>query len=119
LRSGRGCSPPGKAGPVPAREGGYMRRKGLLVTLQEAAKVRGDALRAAKVRDIAMRRFPSEEYAAALEMKTVEALLRAGQEREALERTIKMIEVYGPGPPGHGRSRLRCGRERRRTWQGC
>jgi tetratricopeptide (TPR) repeat protein len=80
--------------PVRARTCGG---KALLVTLWEADEKEGEASRAAAVGDIASRQFPSEEGAAAIESRTVEALLRAGREREALDRALGLREKYGPG----------------------
>jgi hypothetical protein len=68
----------------------------LLTALWEAEEKRGEALRAAEVRDAAARRFPSDENAAALEMETVESLLRVGREREALDRALTLRGKYGP-----------------------
>jgi len=42
------------------------------------------------------RRFPSDANAAALEMETVESLLRIGREREALDRALTLRGKYGP-----------------------
>jgi tetratricopeptide (TPR) repeat protein len=89
--------PPEKLDPYPPVAASTCGGKALLTTLWEFEKRRGEPLRAAKVRDVAIRRFPSEEYAAALEMKAVETLLRAGRDREALERTLKLRGNYGPG----------------------
>jgi len=71
--------------------------KVLLTALWEAEGKRGEASRAAEVRDVASRRFPSDANAAALEMETVESLLRVGREREALDRTLTLRGKYGPG----------------------
>jgi hypothetical protein len=49
------------------------------------------------VRDVASRRFPTDEGAAALEIKMVGALLRAGQDRDAFARALTLREKYGPG----------------------
>ena len=89
--------PPEKLEPYPPVKAGTCGGKVLLAALWEGEKKRGEAARAAKVRDVAMRRFPSEEYAAALEMKAVDALLRAGRDREALARALKLRGSYGPG----------------------
>ncbi len=70
--------------------------KVLLAALWEAEEKRGEALRAAEVRDVAARRFPSDANAAALEMETVESLLRVGREREALDRALTLRGKYGP-----------------------
>ncbi|MBP2674880.1 MAG: Tetratricopeptide repeat-like domain, partial [Deltaproteobacteria bacterium] len=70
--------------------------KVLLAALWEAEEKRGEAARAAEVRDVAARRFPSDANAAALEMETVESLLRAGREREALDRVLTLRGKYGP-----------------------
>ena len=80
--------------PVRARTCGG---KALLVALWEADEKQGDASRAASVGDIASRLFPAEEGVAAIESRTVEALLRAGREREALDRALGLREKYGPG----------------------
>ena len=69
--------------------------KALLTALWEAEDRRGEAGRAANVRDVAARRFP--EMGAVLEIRTVEALLRAGQDREALARALTLRGKYGPG----------------------
>jgi len=71
--------------------------KVLLTALWEAEGKRGEASRAADVRDVASRRFPSDANAAALEMETVESLLRGGREREALDRALTLRGKYGPG----------------------
>ncbi len=71
--------------------------KVLLAALWEAEGKRGEASRAAEVRDVASRRFPSDANAAALEMETVESLLRGGREREALDRALTLRGKYGPG----------------------
>ena len=71
--------------------------KVLLAALWEAEEKRGEASRAAEVRDVAARRFPSDANAAALEMETVESLLRAGREREGLDRALTLRGKYGPG----------------------
>ena len=89
--------PPEKLDPYPPVNAGTCGGKALLTALWEAERRRGEPRRAAKVRDVAIRRFPSEEYAAALEMKAVETLLRAGRDREALERTLTFRGKYGPG----------------------
>ena len=70
--------------------------KVLLTALLEAEEKRGEAGRAAEVRDVAARRFPSDENSAALEMETVESLLRVGREREALNRALTLRGKYGP-----------------------
>ncbi len=70
--------------------------KVLLAALWEVEEKRGEASRAAEVRDAAARRFPSDENAAALEMETVESLLRVGREREALDRALTLRGKYGP-----------------------
>lgn len=73
--------------------------KALLSALREAEEKRGDTARAVEVRDIAVRRFPSDANAAALEMETAESLLRAGREEEALGRALDLPGRYGPGSP--------------------
>ena len=90
-------SPPERLDSYPPVKAGTCGGKVLLTALWEAEEMRGDALRAAKVRDVASRRFPSDEGAAALEMKMVGALLRAGQDREALARALTLRGKYGPG----------------------
>ena len=70
--------------------------KVFLAALWEAEEKRGEAARAAEVRDVAARRFPSDANAAALEMETVESLLRAGREKEALNRVLTLRGKYGP-----------------------
>ena len=80
--------------PVKARTCGG---KTLLVALWEADEKQGEASRAAAVGDIASRLFPAEEGVAAIESRTVEALLRAGREREALDRALALRGKYGPG----------------------
>ena len=71
--------------------------KVLLSALWEAEEKRGEASRAAEVRDVAARRFPSDANAAALEMETVESLQRVGRERETLDRALTLRGKYGPG----------------------
>ena len=92
-----GKLPSEKLDPYPPVAAGTCGGKALLTALWESEKGRGEALRAANVRDVAIRRFPSEEYAAARELKAVETLLRAGRDREALERALKLRGNYGPG----------------------
>ena len=89
-------SPPERLDSYPPVNAGSCGGKVLLTALWEAEEKRGEASRGAKVRDVAARSFPSEEGAAVLEMKTVEALLRAGQGREALARALTLREKYGP-----------------------
>jgi len=60
---------PGTAGRVPPRESGTCGGKVLLTALWEAEEKRGEASRAAEVRDAAARRFPSDANAAALEWR--------------------------------------------------
>ncbi len=81
----------------PPVKSGTCGGKVLLPALWEAEEKRGEAARAAEVRDVAARRFPSDANAASLEMETVESLLRAGREREALDRAMTLREKYGPG----------------------
>jgi len=81
----------------PPVKAGTCGGKSLLSALWEAEEKRGEASRAAEVRDVAARRFPSEANAAALEMETVESLLRAGREGEAFERALTLRGKYGPG----------------------
>ncbi len=90
-------SPPERLDSYPPVKAGTCGGMVLLTALWEAEEKRGEASRAAKVRDVAARSFPSDEGAAVLEMKTVEALLRAGQDREALARALMLREKYGPG----------------------
>ena len=80
--------------PVRARTCGG---KVLLMALWEADEKQGDASRAAAVGDIASRLFPAEQGVAAIESRTVEALLQAGREREALDRALSLRGKYGPG----------------------
>ncbi|MBP2680133.1 MAG: hypothetical protein H6Q82_3198 [Deltaproteobacteria bacterium] len=94
----------------PPVKSGTCGGKVLLPALWEAEEKRGEAARAAEVRDVAARRFPSDANAASLEMETVESLLRAGREREALDRAMTLRGKYGP------RSRLRSGIRPRRSW---
>jgi len=77
-------------------KGGTCGGKVLLSALWQAEDRRGEAARSAAVRDIATRRFPSDDGAAALEMQTVEALLNAGQEGEAISRALTLRGKYGP-----------------------
>jgi TolA-binding protein len=90
-------SPLERLDPYPPVKAGTCGGKVLLTALWETEKKRGEAVRTAMVRDIVMRRFPSEDHAAALAMKTVEALLRSGRNRDALLRAISLVEKYGPG----------------------
>lgn len=90
-------SPPERLDSYPPVTAGTCGGKALLVALWEAEEYRGQGLRAAQVRDVAARRFASAEDAAFLEMKTVEILLRAGRDREALPRALALREKYGPG----------------------
>jgi len=80
----------------PPVKAGTCGGKVLLTALWEAEEKRGEASRAAKVRDVASRRFPSDANAAVLEMETVESLLRAGRDREALDRALTFRGKYGP-----------------------
>ena len=112
-------SPPEKLESYPPVKAGTCGGKVLLTALWEAEEKRGEATRAARVRDVAARRFPSDEGAAALEMKTVEALLRAGQDREALARALRSPRSTARVPPGRGSSRLPYGRGPPRSWPGC
>jgi TolA-binding protein len=80
----------------PPVKAGTCGGKVLLPALWEAEEKRGEAARAAEVRDVAARRFPSDANAASLEMETVDSLLRAGREREALDRVLTLREKYGP-----------------------
>ena len=80
----------------PPVKSGACGGKVLLTALWEAEEKRGEALRAAEVRDTAARRFPSDANAASLEMETVESLLRVGREREALDRALTLRGKYGP-----------------------
>jgi tetratricopeptide (TPR) repeat protein len=90
-------SPPERLDSYPPVKAGTCGGKILLTALWEAEEKRGEAGRAAQVRDVAARRFPSDEGAAVLAMKTVEAIFRAGQDREALARALTLRENYGPG----------------------
>jgi TolA-binding protein len=89
--------PPERLDSYPPVKAGTCGGKVLLTALWEAEEIRGEALRAAKVRDVASRRFPTDEGTAALEIKMVGALLRAGQDREALARALTLRGKYGPG----------------------
>ena len=89
--------PPEMLEAYPPVKGGTCGGKVLLTALWEAEEMRGKVVRAAKVRDVAARRFPSDEGLAALEMRMVGALLRAGQDREALARALALRGKYGPG----------------------
>ncbi len=90
-------SSPERLDSYPPVTAGTCGGRALLVALWEAEEQRGQGLRAAQVRDVAARRFASEEDAAFLEMKTVEILLRAGREQEAFPRALALREKYGPG----------------------
>ncbi|MBP2678307.1 MAG: hypothetical protein H6Q82_1372 [Deltaproteobacteria bacterium] len=81
----------------PPVKAGTCGGKVLLSALWEAEEKRGEASRAAVVRDVTARRFPSDANAAALEMETVESLLRGGREGEALDRALTLRGKYGPG----------------------
>ncbi|MBP2677096.1 MAG: hypothetical protein H6Q82_161 [Deltaproteobacteria bacterium] len=81
----------------PPVKAGTCGGKVLLTALWESEEKRGEAVRAAEVRDAATRRFPSDANAASLEMETVESLLRDGREREALDRALTLREKYGTG----------------------
>jgi hypothetical protein len=89
--------PQEKLDPYPPVKGGMCGGKALLDALWEAEEIRGEALRAAKVRDIASRHFLGDEGAAALETRMIGALSRAGQDREAVARALSLREKYGPG----------------------
>jgi len=89
--------PPERLDSYPPVKEGTCGGKVLLTALWEAEEIRGNALRAAKVHDVASRRFPTDEGTAALEIKMVGALLRAGQDREALARALTLRGKYGPG----------------------
>ena len=89
-------SPPERLSSYPPVKAGTCGGKVLLAALWEAEERRGEARRAAQVRDVAARRFPSDEVTAVLEMKTVEALFRAGRDREALDRALTLRGKYGP-----------------------
>ena len=80
----------------PPVNGGTCGGKALLAALWEAEERRGEAVRSAAVRDIAARRFPSDDRAAALEMEAVVSLLQAGQEEEAISRALTLRGKYGP-----------------------
>ncbi|MFZ2223891.1 MAG: hypothetical protein WAV26_04305, partial [Candidatus Deferrimicrobium sp.] len=81
----------------PPVKAGTCGGKVLLTALWEAEEKRGEASRAAEVRDVASRRFPSDANAASLEMETVEAFLQAGREGESVSRALTLREKYGPG----------------------
>jgi outer membrane protein assembly factor BamD (BamD/ComL family) len=89
-------SPMARLGAYPPVKAGTCGGKVLLTALWEAEEKRGEASRAAEVRDAAARRFPSDVNAAALEMETVESLLRAGRERDAVDRALTLRGKYGP-----------------------
>jgi tetratricopeptide (TPR) repeat protein len=80
----------------PPVKAGTCGGKVLLTALWEAEEKHGEMGRAVQVSDIAALRFPSDEGAAVLAMKTVETLLRVGQDREALARALTLREKYGP-----------------------
>ena len=80
----------------PPVNGGTCGGKALLAALWEAEERRGEAVRSAAARDIAARRFPSDDRAAALEMEAVVSLLQAGQEEEAISRALTLRGKYGP-----------------------
>ncbi|HEX9192052.1 MAG TPA: hypothetical protein VF847_08140, partial [Candidatus Deferrimicrobiaceae bacterium] len=88
--------PPEKLDPYPPVKAGMCGGKVLLNALWEAEVIRGEALRAEKVRDIASRHFLGDEGAAALEMRMVGALFHAGQDREAVTRALTLRGKYGP-----------------------
>ena len=90
-------NPPDRLEAYPPVKAGTCGGKVLLAALWEAEDKQGEALRAAAVCDIAARRFPDEEGMAALERRTVEGLIRAGREREALDRALTLRGKYGPG----------------------
>jgi len=71
--------------------------KAFLFALWEAQEKRGRPMLAAKVRDIASRRYPADADAAALEVETVATLLRSGKEDEALSRALTLRARFGPG----------------------
>lgn len=81
----------------PPVKGGTCGGKELLAALWEAEERRGEAVRSAAFRDIAARRFPSDDRAAALEMQAVEALLQGGREAEAISRALTLRGKYGSG----------------------
>jgi TolA-binding protein len=89
------ASPPERLESYRPVNAGTCGGKALLAALWEADERRGEVGRAAKVRDVASRRYPGE--AAVFEIKTVEALLRAGQDRDAFARAIALRGKYGPG----------------------
>jgi TolA-binding protein len=67
-----------------------------LSRLWETDRKRGNAVRAAAVRDIASRRFPLDAKAASLEVATVQGLLRAGRDDDAFSRALTLRGTYGP-----------------------
>ena len=89
-------SPTDRLDNYPPVKEGTCGGKVLLSALWEAEEKRGESARSAAVRDIATRRFPSDDAAAALEMQTVEALLSAGREGEAISRALALPSKYGP-----------------------
>jgi tetratricopeptide (TPR) repeat protein len=92
-----GALPPETLDAYPPVNAATCGGKALLTALWEAEQRRGESGRAGIVRDIALRRFPSEEFAAVREMRAIETLLRAGRDREALGRVLKLRVNYGPG----------------------
>ncbi|MBP2675454.1 MAG: tetratricopeptide repeat protein, partial [Deltaproteobacteria bacterium] len=95
VRAGRDAAPARLESYPPVKEGTCV-GKVFLSALWEAEEKRGESARAAAVRDIASRRFPSDANAAALEMETVEALLRSGREEDAYARVLTLRGKYGP-----------------------
>lgn len=96
VRAGRGAPISLIESYPPVKEGGCA-GKAFLAALWEAEETGAEYLRAAAVRDIAARRFPSDARAAELEVETVEALLRGGRGEEAFSRALKLRGKYGPG----------------------
>ena len=80
----------------PVREGTCGGRR-LLLLLAESEAGRGDAARASEAYDALSRQYPGDESAPAFEKKAIEALVRAGRDREAMSRALSLHERYRPG----------------------
>ena len=89
--------PPARLDAYPPVKAGMCGGKALLAALWLAEEKRGNPLRASEIFDITARRFPGEEGLAALEKRTVDALLNSGRERDALDRVLGLRGKYGPG----------------------
>ncbi len=81
----------------PVRDGGCGGMM-LLASLGEAEERRGETIRAAKVFDALVARFPASRSAIGYETRAVEDLFRAGREEEALSRTVGLKKKYGLNP---------------------